>query len=63
MPQAFRHPTEGAHSQEQGPATPSHLLSEFIDGKDHFTATPAGLAYKEAPPTLFAADGTKVKEW
>ena len=48
---------------EQGRATPSHLLAEFVDGRDRFTATPAGLVYREAPSTLFAADGTKVKDW
>ena len=47
MPRAFRHPTEGADSQDKGPATPPHLLSEFVDGNDRFTATPAGLVYKE----------------
>lgn len=26
-------------------------------------ATPAGLVCKEAPSTLFAADGTKVEAW
>lgn len=40
---------------------PSHLLSEFIDTKDHVAATPAGLVFREAPSTLYAAAGTKVK--
>jgi hypothetical protein len=31
--------------------------------QDRFTSTPAGLVYKEAPSTLYAADGTKVKAW
>jgi hypothetical protein len=47
----------------RGRATPSHLFSEFVDGEDRFTSTPAGLVYKEAPSTLYAADGTKVTAW
>ena len=41
----------------------SHLLSEFVDGKDQFTATPGGLVSKKAPSTLYAADGMKVTGW
>jgi endonuclease YncB( thermonuclease family) len=48
---------------EQGHATPGHNLTEFIDAKDHFRATPAGLVYKEAPSTLYGADGQKVTAW
>jgi hypothetical protein len=36
---------------------------DFIDAGQHFTATPDGLVYKEAPSTLFGADGKKVTGW
>jgi hypothetical protein len=48
---------------EQGHATPAHDLAAFIDTKDHFTATPAGLVYKEAPSTLYGPSGQKVVAW
>jgi endonuclease YncB( thermonuclease family) len=48
---------------EQGRATPSHLLTDFISDQDHFTATPAGLVYKEAPSTLYGPDNQKVTSW
>ena len=60
---AARHGGEAVGSQRDTVDHPSHLLSEFVDGRDHFNATPAGLVYKEAPSTLYAADGTKVREW
>ena len=44
----------------QGHATPAHNLVDFIDAGQHFTATPDGLVYKEAPSTLYDADGKKV---
>jgi endonuclease YncB( thermonuclease family) len=48
---------------EQGHATPAHNLTEFINANQHFTETPAGLVFKEAPSTLLAANGQKVTNW
>jgi len=45
---------------EQRHATPAHNLLDFFDAAQHFTATPDGLVYKEAPSTLYGADGKKV---
>src|SRR5262249_9787053 len=42
---------------EQGHAALGHNLVDFIDAHQHFTATPDGLVYKEAPSTLLGADG------
>jgi endonuclease YncB( thermonuclease family) len=47
---------------DHGRSARRSTLADFIDADQHFSATPDGLVYKEAPSTLFGADG-KVTGW
>jgi hypothetical protein len=38
-------------------------LLDVIDAGQHFTAAPDELVYKEAPTTLYGADGQNVTSW